>query len=201
MTFSARFMRSRTLWFGLALALSYWAVAPFITSNSQAEWIRVFMIVFAGGAIVAWFPAFLTIIRENSPVAAQQSILGTVFLLFGIFGSAIWLLMWRMSGFPPWMVLSDVNGWFLWILTLGAVFLMTAPRVSPHVPPRTNWRRIWLAGAISLGLGYFIVHERPNIAPLVEWLRLRVSDVVGPAGRSEMPKLLEQTARASIGEP
>ncbi|AWI90290.1 hypothetical protein C0214_19735 [Methylobacterium sp. DM1] len=201
MTFSARFMRSRTLWIGLALALSYWAVAPFVTSNSQAEWIRVAMIVFAGGAIVAWFPAFVTIIRENSPVAAQQSILGTVFLLVGIFGSAIWLLMWRMSGFPPWMVLSDVNGWFLWILCLGAVFLMAAPRVSAHDPPRTNWRRIWLAGAISLGLGYFIVHERPNIAPLVEWLRLRVSDVTGSPHHSGLPKWLEQTARASVGEP
>ena len=79
---------------------------------------------------------------------------------------------------------------------------MAAPRVSAHDPPRTNWRRIWLAGAISLGLGYFIVHERPNIAPLVEWLQLRVSDVTGPANRSSaVLKWLEQTARASTGQP
>jgi hypothetical protein len=200
-TFSARFKRSLTLWLGLALALSYWLVAPFITSNAQAEWTRIFMIVYAAGAIWAWFPAFRTIIRENSPVAAQQSILGTILILTGVLGSAVWLLLWRMSGFPAWMVLSDVNGFFLWLLLLGALFLMAAPRVSAHIPPRTNWPRIWVAGALSLGLGYFIVHERPNIAPLVEWLRLRVSEVTGSPHRSEMPKLLEQTARASIGEP
>lgn len=199
MTFSARLRRSLTLWLGLALALSFWLIAPFIDTNTQIEWIRVFMIGYTGAAIVALFPAFLSIIKEDAPIPAQQSILGTFFLLVGTFLGANWLLLWRMAGLPPWMVLSPVNGFFLWLAVCGSLFLLAAARTDERGP--TNWRRIWIAGFVSLCLGYVVVHGRPNIAPLVEWLRVRVSDVIGPAGRSELPKLLEQTARASIGEP
>lgn len=52
----------------------------------------------------------------------------------------------------------------------------------------------------SLGLCYFIVHERPNVAPLVEWLRHTGSDVTASANHLALPKLLEPTAGASIGQ-
>lgn len=199
MTFSARFMRSRTLWFGLALVLSFWLVVPFTDPNTQIEWIRVLMIGYTGAAMVALFPAFRSIIMEDAPVAAQQNILGTFLLLVSLCVGATWLLMWRMAGLPPWMVLSAINGFLLWVNVVGSVFLVAAVRRDAKDP--TNWRRIVVAGAVSLALGYLIVHVRPDIKPFVEWMRVRVTEVIAPAGSSGLPKLLEQTARASIGEP
>lgn len=199
MTFRARLKRSLTLWLGLALVLSFWIAAPFIDTNTQFEWIRVLMIGYTGAAMVALFPAFLSIWREDAPIAAQQNILGIFLVLFGLCVGATWLLLWRMAGLPPWMVLSALNGFLLWVNVVGAVFLVAA--VRRDAKDLTNWRRIVIAGVASVALGYFIVHERPNIAPLVEWLRLRVSDVTGSPHHSGLPKWLEQTARASVGEP
>jgi hypothetical protein len=170
------------LWIGLALALSYWLVAPFLPTNAQTEWLRVLMIVFSGAAIVAWVPAFRTIILQPSPLSAQQSVMGQVMFLTGVFGSAIWLLIWRMAGFPPWMVMSDVNGWFLWLVALGCFFSLIAPKDITKEPPRTRWGRVGWAFMLSLVLGYAVVIWRPDVKPLVEWLRLRVSDV--PAFRA-----------------
>ena len=199
MTFVARFKRSVTIWIGLALVLSFWLAAPFLDTNTMIEWIRVLMIGYTWAAMVALFPAFLSIVRRDEPVPAQQHVLGTFLLLAGLNVGATWLLMWRMAGLPSWMILSATNGFLLWIVVIGAVFLSAAVRREERGP--TNWRRIIVAGVLSLAVGYLVVHVRPDIKPVVEWLRLRVSDVVGPAGRSEMPKLLDQTARASIGEP
>lgn len=120
----------------------------------------------------------------DEPVPAQQHVLGTFLLLAGLNVGATWLLMWRMAGLPSWMILSATNGFLLWIVVIGAVFLSAAVRREERGP--TNWRRIIVAGVLSLAVGYLVAHVRPVIKPVVEWLR--VSDVVGPAGRSEMPK-------------
>lgn len=199
MTFSARFKRSLTLWLGLALVLSFWIVAPFLDANTQIEWIRVLMIGYTGAAMVALFPAFRSIILEDAPIPAQQNILGTFLLLVGLNVGATWLLMWRMAGLPTWMVLSAVNGFLLWVNVVGAVFLVAAVRRDAKEP--TNWRRVIVAGVLSLALGYLIVHERPDISPIVEWLRVRLSDLRSLPSHSAVPKWLEQTARASTGQP
>lgn len=176
MTFAARFRRSVTLWIGLSLALGYWAVAPFLPTNAQTEWLRVGMIVFSATAILSWFPAFRTIIREPSPVEAQQSILGQVLFLSGVLGSAIWLLLWRAAGFPTWMVLSDINGFWLWLISLGCFFSLIAPKDTDRVPPRTRWERVFIALGLTLILGYLLVVVRPDVRPFVEWLKLHLYD-------------------------
>jgi hypothetical protein len=175
-TFAARFRRSITLWIGLALAVGYWAIAPFLPTNAQTEWIRVGMAVVSAIAIISWFPAFLTIIREPSPVEAQQTILGQVLFLSGVFGGTIWLYLWRAAGFPSWMILSDINGWFLWLIALGAVFSLIAPKDLEKVPPRTRWERIWIAIGLTLVLGYILVVVRPDVRPFVEWMKVHLYD-------------------------
>ncbi|MGE8128978.1 hypothetical protein ACQKQD_18555 [Methylobacterium sp. NPDC080182] len=188
MTLSARFRRSLTLWVGLALALSYWLVAPFLPTNLQTEWLRVFMIVFSATAIIAWFPAFREIVLRPSPVSAQQSVTGQVMFLTGVCGSAIWLLLWRMAGQPSWMVNSDLNGWFLWVISLGCGYSLIAPKDMAKEPPRARWGRVAWAFGISLVLGYGIIHLRPDIHPLVDWLKHRVSEVgTSPAHSATMP--------------
>lgn len=188
MTFAARFRRSLTLWIGLASALSYWIVAPFLPTNLQTEWLRVFMIVFSATAIISWFPAFREIVMRPSPVSAQQSIMGQVMFLTGVCGSAVWLLLWRMAGQPSWMVNSDLNGWFLWIISMGCFYSLIAPKDMAKEPPRTRWGRVAWAFVISLGLGYGLIHLRPDIVPIVDWLKQRVSEVASsPAHSATMP--------------
>jgi hypothetical protein len=170
-TFAARFRRSITLWIGLALALGYWTIAPFLATNAQTEWLRIGMIVFSAGAILAWLPAFRTIFLQPSPVEAQQSILGQVLFLSGVFGSAVWLFLWRAAGFPLWMIQSDVNGFWLWLIILGCVFSLIAPKDMAKVPPQTRWERVFIALGLTLILGYMLVVVRPDVRPLVDWLK------------------------------
>lgn len=200
MTISARFKRSLTLWVGLALAFSYWLVAPFLPTNAQTEWLRVFMIVFSAAAIIAWLPAFRAIILQPSPLAAQQSIMGQVMFLTGVFGSAVWLLIWRMAGFPTWMIQSDINGFWLYLVALGCVFSLIAPKDMSKEPPRTRWGRVLWAFVISLVLGYGVVVWRPDVAPLVEWLRTRVSDLTSSPSLSSGPSVVKGQA-VSAGVP
>ncbi|KAA0117911.1 hypothetical protein CIW48_27310 [Methylobacterium sp. P1-11] len=189
MTLAARFRRSLTLWIGLASALSYWIVAPFLPTNLQTEWLRVFMIVFSGTAIVAWFPAFREIVLRPSPVSAQQSIMGQVMFLTGVCGGAIWLLLWRMDGQPAWMVNSDLNGFWIYLVSLGCFYSLIAPKDMAKEPPRTRWGRVAWAFVISLVLGFGIVHMRPDITPVVDWLKQRVSEVAtSPAHSSPLHK-------------
>lgn len=169
MTFANRFKRSLTLWAGFALVLSYWILAFLTDNNTLAEWVRVATIVYASAAAATYAPSFYRIFIEDTDTAGQRLILGAVLAFLGIAGSAIWLLLWRMSGFPVWMVQSAVNGFWLWCILLGAFFVLAAPRTRTE-PPRFNVLRVGFTAALTVVLGYVIVVRRPDVQPMVAWL-------------------------------
>lgn len=177
MTFIARFRRSLVLLSALGLSVAYWVVAPFLPTNEQTEWLRVFMIVISGTGILICARSFMAIILRPAPVSAQQSVIGLFLMLFGIFLGGIWLLLWRMAGFPEWMVKSDMNGFLLYILGLGAMFSVMAVKTGGPNPARTDWKRVGIVLGLTLVLGYAIVHIRPDVRPVVDWLKDRVSDL------------------------
>jgi hypothetical protein len=143
------------------------------------------MIIFSGAAILAWLPAFREIILRPSPVEAQQSIVGQVLFLSGVFGSAVWLLLWRAAGFPAWMIQSDVNGFWLWLETLGCIFSLIAPKDMAKVPPRTRWERVWIALILTVVSGYLLIVAHPDLGPIVDWLKVYLYDNhAGLLGRS-----------------
>jgi hypothetical protein len=183
----------------LASALSYWLVAPFLPTNLQTEWLRVIMIVFSATAILAWFPAFREIILRPSPVSAQQSIMGQVMFLTGVFGGAVWLLLWRMAGQPAWMVNSELNGWWIWLVGLGCFYSLIAPKDMAREPPRTRWGRVAWALVISLILGFVIVHLRPDVSPVVGWLKERVSEI--QSGSAHSSAVLNSREKHATADP
>ncbi len=177
MTFVARFRRSLVLLSALGLAVAYWIVAPFLPTNEQTEWLRVFMIVISGTGILICTRSFLAIIMKPAPVSAQQSVIGLFLILLGLFLGGIWLLLWRMTGFPEWMIKSDMNGFLLYLLGLGAMFTVLAVKTSDEGRARTDWRRVAIILGVTLVLGIAVVHIRPDVRPVVEWLKDRVSDL------------------------
>jgi hypothetical protein len=177
LTFVARFRRSLVLLSALGLAVAYWVVAPFLPTNEQTEWLRVFMIVISGTGILLYIRSFLAIVLRPTPIAAQQSVIGTVLILLGLFLGGIWLLLWRMAGFPEWMIKSDMNGFLLYILGLGALFSVLAVKTGDEGRARTDWRRVAIILGVTLVLGIAVVHIRPDVRPVVEWLRQRVSEM------------------------
>jgi hypothetical protein len=176
MTLAARFRRSVTLWIGLALALGYWAVAPVLATNMQTEWLRAGMIAYGSALIFASLPAFKRIFLEPSPIGAQQSILGGFLCQIGLVGAAAWLLLWRAAGFPVWMVQSDVNAFWIWLIALGNFFALLAIKDTEKTPPRTRWGRVIVALIVTVILGYVVIVVRPDVGPLVDWLKLHLYD-------------------------
>lgn len=177
MTFVARFRRSLVLLSALGLAVAYWIVAPFLPTNEQTEWLRVFMIVISGTGILLCIRSFWAIIIRPAPISAQQSVIGLFLILLGIFLGGIWLLLWRMAGFPEWMIKSDMNGFLLYILGLGALFSVLAVKTGDEGRARTDWRRVAIILGVTLVLGIAVVHIRPDVRPVVDWLKDRVSDL------------------------
>ena len=171
MTFAARFRRSLTIWAGLGCAAVYWAVAPFLPTNVQTEWLRVFMIVLGLAIVVTCLKAFRDITRTTEPLSAQQYILGTFLREVGLLGSAMWLLIWRGAEFPSWMIVSDINAWFLYLIVLGQMFVVIAPRDKDRDPPRVRWAWLFVLIAIAVGLGYYLVVIRPDFRALAALLQ------------------------------
>jgi hypothetical protein len=166
-----RISRIPSVWAALLLVLAYWFEAPFLENGYHAEWIRVAMIVFGGAVILTIAPAFRRMFLEDTPANAQQSLIGQILTLIGIVGISVWLLLWRAADFPLWMIKSDVNGFLLWTILIGAVFSLIAPKDHNRYPPRTRWPRVYGALALTIVLGYALVIIRPDVKPFVESLR------------------------------
>jgi hypothetical protein len=176
MTLAARFRRSVTLWIGLALALGYWAVAPVLATNMQTEWLRAGMIAYGSALIIASLPAFKRIFLEPAPIGAQQSILGGFLCQIGLVGAAAWLLLWRAADFPVWMIQSDVNAFWIWLIALGNFFALIAIKDTETQPPRTRWGRVLAALIVTVILGYVVIVARPDVRPFVDGLKVYLYD-------------------------
>jgi len=170
-TFAARFKRSLTIWIGLGCAGVYWIAAPFLPTNLQTEWLRVFMIVLGVAIVGTCLKAFRSLTISAQPVSAQQYILGTFLRELGLLGSAMWLLVWRGAGFPGWMIVSDINAWWLYLIVLGQIFVLIAPRDQERDPPRVRWPRLVALLGIALALGYFLLVIRPDFRLVAGWLQ------------------------------
>lgn len=171
MTFAARFKRSLTIWIGFGCAGLYWAVAPFLPANVQTEWLRVFMIVLGFAIVASCAKAIRNLTLADQPVSAQQYILGTFFRELGLLGSAMWLLVWRGAGFPPWMVVSNINAFCLWLICLGQFFVLLAPRDQERTPPGVRWPQLVALLGISIVLGYLLLVLRPDFRLMASWLQ------------------------------
>lgn len=171
MTFAARFKRSVTIWIGFGIAGLYWVAAPFLPANVQSEWLRVFMIVLGFAIVTTCVRAFRNLTLSDQPISAQQYILGTFFRELGLLGSAMWLLVWRGAGFPPWMVVSNINAFCLWLICLGQFFVLMAPRDQERDPPSVRWSRLAALLAIAGVLGYLLLVLRPDFRIWASWLQ------------------------------
>lgn len=181
MTVIQKLGRSPTFWGGLAVIFSYWVWGPLIPADTRAEYLRVFGIVYAGFAFMAYLPGVVKFLTEKTPVEAQQLVMGIVVLALSLVCGGIWLLIWRQAGQPYWMVNSDINGFWLWLVVVGYFLHITAPRVLEGEIPRPNWSRVWVAFLVATALSLLIVHIRPDMAALAEWMRPYLSNL--PAGR------------------
>ncbi len=169
-----RLSRGGTVWSGIALILLYWIVAPLIPNNPQSEWLRVGQIVGAAAVMFGFSTAMFSIFREgdDSTPVEQRYVLGTLLTENGIFWGASWLLLWRMAGMPGWMVQSDINGFWLWLICLGSYFkLRSIPRADTD-PPDAGWSRVFVSLILTAGLGFLVIIVRPDAAGIAESLRV-----------------------------
>lgn len=179
--------QGETLALGLAGILAYWAASPFINNDPQVEWIRVFQIVFSFAVVMGFLNGLVSILRRPAPILAQRYIVGTVLTWSGIFGGAAWLLLWRLAGLPQWMIRAEINGFWIWLVFLGAVFHLAAIRraadediidtITPFGPrPRADWKPTAVAIMVSILVGIILMTNRPDARAVADFLKPYLAD-------------------------
>lgn len=75
----------------------------------------------------------------------------------------IWSLVWRYSGRPEWMIVSDVITFILYLRTISGVIHVTAPSTIEGVVPRSSWYVVavaFAAGLVTMAMAQWIAMGR-----------------------------------------
>lgn len=169
--------RSPTTWIGLLLIFGYWPIARRTPSEIQFELENSARIAVGLVAVVAYTPGLIDALRSRLPNYSHQLVLGIVLSWTGGVGTSSWTLLWRLGGKSPWMLQSNLAGWFLWLVILGGVLHDSAKYVEDrHGVQRRDWRYLWTAFALVVILGTSVVTVQPDLRSVVEWLRPVLDD-------------------------
>lgn len=164
--------RSVTLWAGTLVILSYWVFAPFARVEQLIEWLRSSQIVVSVIVTMIYTPTLIEILAVRLPSTAQQLVMGIVVAWAGAAGNSGWFLLWRLAGYPEWMVTdSHWNGFFVWMMIVGAFLHLTAPRSIEGTFPKSNWVWISVVLVLSFTLAIYMLTSPPDARELVEALR------------------------------
>lgn len=169
---SAKLGRSLTLWLGSAIILSYWIFHPLLPDEQLLEWLRSSQIVVSSIVAIVYLPSLIEVLSARMPSTAQQLVLGIVVGWTGAAGNAAWFLLWRLADKPGWMVEdAAINGFFVWMMVVGAFLHLTAPRAIDGTFPRANWVWISVVFVLSIALAFYMLTSPPDAREFSEWMR------------------------------
>ena len=129
----------------------FWTLCYFFNNTDVLIYIRSFEVWIAAAAIFVTWPVAKRM-WKNPEMGKQASMyevyaFGTVLILIGTFGSAAWLLVWRLADEPRWMVDAWINGAFVIVITGGIMLQLISPGIEDgEIPKKT--RRVWYAAVI-----------------------------------------------------
>ena len=113
----------------------------------------------------------IEILIVRTPTHAQQLVLGIVAVWVGGAGNAAWFGLWRLAGKPPWMLENAyINGFWVWMICVGGVLHLTAPRAIDGRIPRSNWVGVTSVLIASFVLAWVLIANPPDASLIADWL-------------------------------
>lgn len=159
-------IRSPNFHMAIGLIASFWIVAAFtdfwdlfLTSNFVI--IPLEFLIF-----LLYLPGFLSgLIKIESP--GQALVMGIWINWTADLVQRLWGLVWRFSGQPHWMIVSDFITFILWMRAVGGIIHVTSPAVIEGRVPHSSWVTIalaFVAGLLTMALMH-ILFGAENLVP------------------------------------
>jgi hypothetical protein len=158
----------------LGLVLFLFA-ASYTSANKLAEYTRAVQIALCFAVVISYLPDAISGSFARRPSGIQQLILGISCSWIGFIGYGAWMLMWRLSGQPTWMLNTDTTNLFTWLAMYGAVLHITAPGAVEGIP-RKNMVRLGVAIAIAVFCIFAFGIAQPNVRGFTDHLRPYLED-------------------------
>jgi hypothetical protein len=158
-------------WVFALLGLVLFSVAAYYTSaNRLAEYTRAVQISLCFAVVISYLPDALRGSFARRPSGIQQLILGISCSWISFIGYGAWMLLFRLSGQPSWMLNTDAVNLFSWLAMYGAMLHITAPGAIDGIP-RKNMVRLGVAVAIGVFCIFAFGIAQPNVRGLTDRLR------------------------------
>lgn len=168
--------RSRSLLIGIILVGGYWLAVPHIPTEPQNDTLRVARLSVAIGVAIGFGLSLLRVLRTPWPGMTGTIVLGIFLSWFGTAGSAFWVLIWALAGRPDWMILSNINGFFIYINLIGGMLHLTAYNaIDGQIPPK-GWVKIGAAVGLIFGLSVWVALSSPDATAIAAWLKPMFAD-------------------------
>lgn len=171
LTLHCQMRNSLTLWLGTAIIFSYWVFAYYIPQNEFVEWLRASQLVLSLSVVAIYLHSIYDIFTTKIPTHAQQLVLGIIVAWTGSAGNAAWFLLFRTGGRPEWMLDAPMNGFFVWMIGIGGLLHLTAPRAIDGRVPRANWLGVAVVALASIGFAYAITIAPPDARWIADFLQ------------------------------
>jgi hypothetical protein len=180
------------------MRLVYWWVIPIvIVAYTVVAWhfdntdilviMRSLQLTVSGALIWLLWNAFRIVWRDRDHVDEEHvALTGQLLLWIAMFLVSIWLLLWRVSDEPRWMVDSAVNGFLVILVIFAGMFQLAAPGAREGRFPRRALKALTVAVVLALvvaSLGFYFTNEVTEFTEMIRpWLGETHPEPPGPTG-------------------
>jgi hypothetical protein len=176
----------------LFLFVVFFIAATIIPPKLLAEMVRVVHLSVVVAVLVSYgrigFLAMFKRVQSGHDILAM----GIVFSFSSHFLYGVWMLVWRLSGQPPWIINSDVTAFLVALSTVAGLCYLAAPgSIDGHVPPRNRLLIGSAFGCAFLLVAFSVLHPL-DLGPLADALKPWLTDDDGSFdyGRAMLHDLL-----------
>jgi hypothetical protein len=172
-----RFVGCRVFWTAIGCIIAYFVLGLALPEQPFLELIRILQATTAIVVVIAFSADAWESITSKDTDRTDSIVLGIFLQHVSLFWIGFWLLLYRLSGRPEWMLNTLFFGfWGGWLSSLAALLHVWAPGVLRRVDndaevPTARLRAVGVAAALGVFGVLVVLATQPNARWLVESLR------------------------------
>lgn len=144
---------------------------------------RVLQFSFALAVMYVYWPEVVSSVGKKTAEHGDLLVLGIVAGQASTAGQALFVVVYRLAGSPPWLANADLLG----LIVLGSIVASTLHILCPGAIGGMIPKRNRILAGFTVGTGamlvLFLLSYRPDISAVVEGLRPYLADWFGTNGR------------------
>lgn len=172
-----RFVGCRVFWTTVVCIIAYFALGFALPEQPFLELVRILQAVTAIVVVIAFSVDAWESLTSETTDRTDSIVIGIFLQHVSLFWIGFWLLLYRLSGRPEWMLNTLFFGfWGGWLSSLAALLHVWAPGVlrradsEGEIPP-SRLRAVSLAAALGVFGVLVVLATQPNARWLVESIR------------------------------